>query len=210
MIQDTFIHPYFLVPVYYAVSYLAGSVNVSIVATQALKLPDPRKNGSGNAGATNLLRTAGPKLAIPVLLLDFGKAFLVLWGASLLLPSPWWVGAVFPLLAGNIWPVFHRFKGGKGVAAVVGAHLAVSPWIVLSGGSVFLMTLAITRRVSLSSLLMICSYPIWYYLFGLPFQVVVLGLLLIPMVMWTHRHNIGRLLRGQEPPITFRGRGASK
>ncbi len=182
-------------------AYLVGSVNLSIVAARLLKLDDPRKSGSGNAGATNLLRTAGWRVAVPVLLADMVKAWAAVWIAGIIGPQYFAPAAALPLLLGNLFPIFHRFRGGKGVAAMVGATLAIEPFAMLLGGAVFLLALGISRRVSLGSLLMVASYPLWIWLFGGTQNAIITSLTVAFVILVTHRANIARILGGKEPKL---------
>ncbi len=184
-----------------ASAYLVGSVNISILAARLLKLDDPRKTGSGNAGATNLLRTAGWRVAVPVVLADMGKAWAAVWIAELVGPQDFAPVTALPLLLGNLFPVFHRFRGGKGVAAMVGATLAIEPLAMLLGGGVFLIVLGIGRRVSLGSIMMVASYPLWIWLFGGTQNAIITSATVTFVILVTHRANIARLLRGVEPRL---------
>jgi glycerol-3-phosphate acyltransferase PlsY len=182
-------------------AYLVGSINLSIIACRMGGINDLRSSGSGNPGATNLLRVAGWKVAVPVLLLDIGKAAAVIWGAGFagfhqLAPT-----LALPLLLGNLFPVFHRFKGGKGVATVVGVMLAIHPIAMLLGGMVFLLVVALGKRVSLGSITMIVFYPLWLWLDGSPFNEIVTTATIAVVILFTHRANIVRLARGAEPKL---------
>lgn len=185
-------------------AYLLGSVNFSILLARLLRKPDPRTVGSGNAGATNLARVAGYPWAVVVLLLDLGRAFGVVYGAVLLGLGELSPALTLPLLLGNLYPLYHRFRGGKGVAAAVGAMLAIEPLAMLCGGGVFFAGAAVTRRVSVGSLAMAASYPAWTWLFGGPRTELVTAATIGGLVIFTHRLNIARLARGEEPRIGAR------
>lgn len=184
-------------------AYILGSFNTAVIAFKLLRLPDPRAAGSGNPGATNALRAAGPKVALPVLLADLGKAYGTIWlgracglaeDASLL---------ALPYVLGNLCPIFHRFRGGKGVAASVGSLLAIAPLAMLLGGLFFLLIVATTKFVSLGSLLMLLSTAVWMWFvpeISGAGSGVVAGLLFVS-ALFTHRHNIMRLVHGTEPKI---------
>ena len=182
-------------------AYLAGSVNFSIAAARVLGHGDLRAHGSRNAGATNLSRVAGKPAAVVVLLLDLARAFAVILAARHALPLGWAPAAAIPLLLGNLFPLFHGFKGGKGVAASVGIALALNPPVMLAGGGVFLVVFGISRRVSPGSILMTLSYPVWSYLFfSQPLEVAAFATFAAAILL-THRANIARLLRGEEPAL---------
>ncbi|MFO8073100.1 MAG: glycerol-3-phosphate acyltransferase [Polyangia bacterium] len=188
-------------------SYLAGSVNFSVLASRLLGLGDPRRAGSGNAGATNLFRTAGMPVALGVLVLDLGRAAGVIWGGRTAGLEGLAPALALPLLLGNLFPVFHGFRGGKGVAATSGSMLAISPLALLCGGGLFLLLMASFRRVSLGSLAMCASFPLWLWLLdGSVTEIAVAGTLGAAMLV-THRANLARLVRGEEPRL---GRSASE
>ena len=182
-------------------TYLLGSINFSIVLARLLGKPDPRTIGSKNAGATNMARVAGKPAAAAVLLLDLGRAFVVIWGTRALGLHDLAPAMALPLLLGNLHPVFHRFRGGKGVAATVGVLLAISPPVMLFGGGVFLLTTALFRRVSIGSILMCASYPLWFALFDGTTAELATTATIAVVVVTTHRRNIARIARGVEPRI---------
>ncbi len=196
-IQD----PLLLVSSLALAAYLIGSANLSVIASTLLGIHHLREKGSGNPGATNLLRVKGWPVAVPVLLLDLGKAFGAIWLAHLVALPQIAPMLALPLLLGNLYPVFHRFKGGKGVAATVGAFLAIDFRIMLLGGAVFWVVLGIYRRVSLGSICMVVSYALWAWLFSAPVNTLVTALTVAVIIVLTHRANIERLLNGQEPKL---------
>lgn len=182
-------------------AYLLGSINFSIATCRLLGVDDPRRRGSGNPGATNLLRTVGWKIATPVLALDLAKAYVAVWAASKLGRSDIAPAMAMPLLFGNIFPLFHRFRGGKGVAAAAGAFLAIDPIAFLVGGAIFAIAVAAGRRISVGSMAMVASYPVTLWLIGGSQVAVATGGAVIAVVAVTHRGNISRLARGLEPRI---------
>jgi glycerol-3-phosphate acyltransferase PlsY len=190
-----------VIAVYALFAYLVGSINLTIVLARAFRLQDPRASGSGNPGVTNLYRAAGLKASGPVLMLDLGKAFLVIHGANAVGLSDVAPFFALPYVLGNLFPLFHGFKGGKGVAAVVGAFLAIDPVVMLAGGGVFILMLALTRRVSVGSMAMVLSYPAWILALGGERSSLVTSAILGVVVLATHRANLARLLRGQEPKL---------
>ncbi|MCP4604545.1 MAG: glycerol-3-phosphate acyltransferase [Proteobacteria bacterium] len=181
--------------------YLVGSVNTSIVAGRILRIQHMLKAGSGNPGATNLFRAAGWQIAVPVLLVDLGKAFGAIWAARLVGPPEFAPFALFPLLIGNLYPIFHGFRGGKGVAAVVGGFLAIEPIVMLLGGCFFFIVFGISRIVSLGSILMVASYSVWIWLINGSFAALSTGIGAACIIVFTHRANISRIIRGQEPKL---------
>jgi len=184
-------------------AYLLGSISFAIVTSRILKLPDPRSYGSGNPGATNVLRTGSRTAAALTLAGDAGKGWLAVWLAAQFggdVPAAGLDAPVAGLCAflGHLFPAFHRFRGGKGVATAAGVLLGIDPWLGLATLASFGAVVAIFRMVSLAAILaalFAAFYAFW--LFGLrpvTAAVAVMALLLI----FRHRGNIGRILRGEE------------
>ena len=194
-------------------AYLLGSIPSAVWIGKATKGVDVREHGSKNAGATNTMRVLGVKTGIPVLLIDVFKGFAAV---KLALLSPLFEAGTnafvnFQLVLGvaavlgHVFPVFAGFRGGKGVATIVGILLALHWQATLAAIIVFFITLFISKYVSLSSLMMGLSYPVSVILIFKTenislkiFAVAVSVLLLI-----THRKNISRLLKGKEGKATF-------
>jgi glycerol-3-phosphate acyltransferase PlsY len=194
-------------------AYLLGSIPSAVWTGKAIKGVDVREHGSRNAGATNTMRVLGVKTGIPVLLIDVFKGFAAV---KLALLSPAFevgtnVFVNFQLalgaaaVTGHVFPVFAGFRGGKGVAAIVGILLALHWQAALVAVAVFFISLFISKYVSLSSLMMGLSFPVSVvFIFKTDsislkiFSAVVCVLLLI-----THRKNISRLLHGNESKATF-------
>jgi glycerol-3-phosphate acyltransferase PlsY len=180
-------------------AYAIGSINTSILAGRLAGKGDVRQVGSGNPGATNTLRLLGKGWAVVVLLVDAGRGAGVYLLAACLLPGVWQPFVVtFGVVLGNLFPVFHGFKGGKGVATSLGLYLAISPSAAGLGIAVFGSVALITRYASLASLLLVLSYPGWLALLGYGWGPIGFGLGMLPVVAFSHRANIGRLLRGEE------------
>lgn len=168
---------------------------------------DVRRLGSGNAGGTNTLRTLGWKAALPVMAIDVGKGVL-----AALLPylagtvEPAWLPVACAALAvvGHCYPVLASFRGGKGVATGGGALAVLAPWAALACAVVWGTILASTRIVSIASILTAAVLPfaVWLLVDDAPPGLVPLSIGLALLVAWTHRSNVGRLLRGEEAPIT--------
>jgi glycerol-3-phosphate acyltransferase PlsY len=182
-------------------AYLVGSVNLSIIACRLRGISDLRGAGSGNPGATNLLRVAGWQVAVPVLLLDIVKAATVIWIARFLGLGEMASVLALPLLLGNLFPLFHCFQGGKGVAAAVGVMLAINPIAMLLGGVVLLAVVGIGKRVSFGSLSMVAFYPLWLWFDNSAANDLVTAATIAVVIFVTHRANISRLLRGMEPAL---------
>jgi len=187
-------------------SYMIGSIPFGFLAGKLLKGIDIRNYGSGNVGATNVLRTLGATPGIGVLLLDAGKGvFAILVVASLVyrLASPLSLSALKALcgaaaICGHDWPVFLRFRGGKGVATGLGVFLALTPVWTLVSLVPFLLLVILTKHVSLGSLALAASLPLLMLIAGQPHPYLALGLFWLFSVLYLHRRNICRLLLGTE------------
>jgi glycerol-3-phosphate acyltransferase PlsY len=178
-------------------AYLVGAVPVGFLVARAVGV-DVRRHGSGNIGATNVLRSVGRGPAIATLLADVVKGYAATWIGGLAGPEPVWAGLGAVLaVAGNCWPVFLRFKGGKGVATGLGACLRIAPLAVIPAAAVFAVVLASFRYVSLASLCATLGLPFAVLaLYPLPLAVAAGVIALI--VIGRHHANIGRLLAGTE------------
>ena len=178
--------------------YLAGSIPFGLVLTKAAGI-DLRAIGSGNIGATNVLRTGRKDLALATLLLDSLKAGLVALGFSFAFDTHIGFIAGASAFLGHCYPVWLNFKGGKGVATYAGL-LAFVSWRGLAvAGPVWLGLFALTRISSLSALVAAIAAPVGAWLLG-EHKFIVGGLALLSLfVFWTHRSNIVRLLKGEEP-----------
>ena len=184
--------------------YLFGSISSAIIVSKMMGLKDPRTEGSGNPGATNVLRLGGKKAAIITLVGDLLKGLLPVIIAKAITSDPM-VLALTALAAflGHLYPVFFGFKGGKGVATAIGAIIGLSP---ASAGLLFLTWLAvavISRYSSLAALTASAAAPIYAWWLGLPYQVILVFLLIAVMLFWRHRENIARLLAGTESKINL-------
>jgi acyl phosphate:glycerol-3-phosphate acyltransferase len=192
-------------------SYLLGSIATAVWAGKIFHKVDVREHGSGNAGATNVIRVLGWKTGVPVLLIDVLKG----WTAAMLpvffnladegtaMITNYQILAGMAVVAGHIFPVFAGFRGGKGVATISGVLLAIHPLLTISCLGVFLCVLLVSGYVSLSSMIAGIAFPVFLFLFfGSPsvfFKVfsVVVAIALI----FTHRKNISRLLQGEESKL---------
>ena len=183
-------------------AYLIGSIPFGLILTASAGLGDIRKLGSGNIGATNVLRTGRRGLAAATLLLDGLKGAVAVWIGLLLLPAPAGAAAAAIFVAlGHCFPVWLRFAGGKGVATMLGIALALD-W--RAGLVCIVLWLAIARLTRFSSAGGIGSavaLPILLLMLGSPAVVVVAGVLVALLVLGRHHANIARLLAGTEPRI---------
>jgi glycerol-3-phosphate acyltransferase PlsY len=199
-------------------AYLLGSLSPSVWISKGYFGFDIRSKGSGNAGATNTFRVLGTKVGILVLFLDIIKG---LTAASL----PFFLGTSEPgserfmnqqllcgvlAVVGHIFPVYEHFKGGKGIATLLGMVVAIFYPLALICIGVFIIVLLVTRYVSLSSMLAVIAFPVCaYFVFHIPSTwVIVFGLAASFLVIWTHQANIKRLLDGTESKANlFKSKG---
>ena len=203
-----------------AISYLCGSIPSSVWWGKGFYGVDIREHGSHNAGATNTFRVLGPKAGLPVLLFDVLKGFLPvrllpLWSGAEPYSDVWTLLRVLLVSAavvGHLYPVFAGFRGGKGIATSLGGILAIHPGSALICIIVFFVILITTRYVSLASLLAAISFPLAVtFVFHEPSLVMkIFAILLCAVVFYTHRLNIGRLLKGTENRVDLFGRSSSK
>ena len=193
------------------IAYLVGSLSFAVIVSRAMGLSDPRTYGSGNPGATNVLRSGSKPAAIVTLLLDAAKGWLpvmlVKWfGPAWDLSEGTQALAGLAAFLGHLYPVFFAFKGGKGVATAVGMLLAFEPLLALATLVTFAIIVFFSRYVSLASMVAAVFAPA-YYLIGdgvawtasgaKTLALIAMGLLLI----WRHRENIQRLLAGTESKL---------
>jgi glycerol-3-phosphate acyltransferase PlsY len=180
-------------------AYLLGSIPFGLLLTRAAGLGDLRAIGSGNIGATNVLRTGKKGLAAATLLLDGGKGALAVLLAASQGAEAAALASVF-VVAGHLFPVWLKFKGGKGVATALGVWLALAPIIGLAACAVWLLTAAVFRYSSLAALTALAIAPaLAFWLYG-PVDGGV-GVLLALAVFFRHDENIKRLIKGAEPKI---------
>jgi glycerol-3-phosphate acyltransferase PlsY len=181
-------------------AYAIGAVPIGWLIARGLGVSDIRHHGSGNIGATNVLRTLGRMPAIVTLLGDVGKGYLaVVVGGALGGGEPSIVGAsAVAAVVGNCWSVFLGFRGGKGIATGLGALLRCLPWATLAALPVFVAVVATTRYVSLASLLAAACVPLGAFLLGYPRASAVAALVVALIVIVRHHANIARLRAGTE------------
>ena len=181
-------------------AYLLGSVPFSFVVARAFGVEDVRRVGSGNVGATNVLRSAGRAAGALALLLDAAKGAAASGLALWLAPEPATVPALAAIAAvlGHMYPVWLRFQGGKGVATGLGAFAPLAPQAALGATALFLVTLVGTRYVSLSSIVAAVSLAVLAWVFGASIPVAGLATLTAALVVVRHRSNLRRLWAGSE------------
>ncbi|MDW7651629.1 MAG: glycerol-3-phosphate 1-O-acyltransferase PlsY [Bacillota bacterium] len=180
-------------------AYLIGSVSFGYLAGKLLKGIDIREHGSGNAGTTNIQRTVGTVPAIFVLLLDVGKGVAAVLLAGYLTGQPTvMMLAGVAAIVGHNWPVFFRFRGGRGIATSIGVLLGLAPVVILIATAIGVTLIALTRYVSLGSVVGAATIPILMLIFTKPPSYILFGAIIGGLAVWRHRENIVRLLNGTE------------
>ena len=190
-----------------AIAYLLGSISFAVWIGRIFYKVDVREHGSGNAGTTNMIRVLGWKPGLFVLLLDAFKGWLAIHIGDGLMPDCYagWqeyydVLLAVSVLLGHIFPLFTGFKGGKGVATMVGIVIALYPEAFLGAFAVFMLVFLLTHYVSLASILASIVFPVLdIFVFHQEHMVLEIFAILVPLlIIVTHRKNIGRLLKGEE------------
>lgn len=201
-------------------AYLLGSIPTSVWAGKLFHGLDVREHGSGNAGATNVIRVLGWKTGVPVLLIDVAKGWFaaslpVFFNAapsgSAMLTNLQIVAGVASI-TGHVYPVFAGFRGGKGVSTVFGTLLAVHPLLTLSSMGVFLTVFLITGIVSIASMTAGIAFPVMLFtLFDTPSVIFKIFSILVAIgLIFTHRKNVKRLMKGEEKKLFRKGNDKEK
>lgn len=189
--------------IYILASYLIGAIPFGLLIGRLVGA-DVRLEGSGNIGATNVGRVLGKKLGILTLLCDVAKGFLPVWGVTFLLGETaaakelFIVSCGLATVVGHMFPLYLKFKGGKGVATALGVFLFISPGSVLISLLVFVAAVAVSGYVSVGSLTASLLIPLWLWLLGESSAILAVVLAIVFLIWFQHRSNIGRLLRGEE------------
>ncbi|TMW73612.1 glycerol-3-phosphate 1-O-acyltransferase PlsY [Alteribacter natronophilus] len=185
------------------ISYLLGSVSFSMIIAKKLRKVDIRQHGSGNAGATNTLRVLGIGPAVTVLLLDCFKGVAAVWlGLGLTGGDPLAAGAAgLASIIGHNWPVYYGFRGGKGVATTIGVLATLVFWQALIAGIAAIAAIAVTRYVSLGSLIFIAGTTALTLFMISDNTYLYILLIITALSFWRHRTNISRLVSGNESRI---------
>ena len=187
---------------YALLTYLMGSLPTGYIFFLISEKKDIRDFGSHSTGATNIFRLKGWKFALPVLAIDLLKGAIPVFIASRLFQDQSFSAiCAFLVVAGHCFPVYLRFRGGKGVATTVGVYsvLAFKPFLLSL--AVFVLVVLITRYVSLASLLSIVFFPLLVFLFQGSIQIIILGIAIFALIALRHWENIGRLVTGTERKI---------
>jgi len=192
-----------------AIAYLLGGIPFGYLLVKLSTGRDVRASGSGNIGATNVLRTTGRAAGIATLLLDIGKGYLAVWLAGRLAAGDagWMAAAALAVMIGHAYPVFLHFRGGKAVATFVGAWLCLTPLPLAATLAVFVIMVAWTRHVSLGSIVGAVTFPLAVWLIAHPpLAVVAAAVLSGALIIIRHRENIARLRAGTESVFSFGSR----
>ncbi|MDO5621468.1 MAG: glycerol-3-phosphate 1-O-acyltransferase PlsY [Paracoccus sp. (in: a-proteobacteria)] len=183
-----------------AIGYLLGSIPFGLVISRVLGLGDLRQIGSGNIGATNVLRTGNKPAALATLLLDSGKGAIAVLLARALAGEDAAILAGAAAFLGHCFPVWLQFKGGKGVATFLGTLIALHWPLGLAACAVWLVTALVSRISSLSALVAACLSAPLAWAMGRP-DLIAACLFMAALILWRHKANIQRLIAGTEPKI---------
>ncbi len=183
-------------------AYCLGSISFAIVVSWLMRLPDPRSYGSKNPGTTNVLRSGSRAAAVLTLAGDAGKGWLAVWLSCLVAAEPQATAlAGLAVFVGHLFPVFHRFRGGKGVATAAGVLFGFDLWLGLATVLTWIIIVVLFRISSLAALVAALFAPLYaWWLFGLaavPAAALAIGVL----ILWRHKDNVRRLIAGTEPRL---------
>ena len=192
--------------VFIIAAYLLGSISFAVITSKLFGLADPRTYGSGNPGATNVLRSGKKAAAALTLIGDAAKGWLAVFLAIHFSPpevSYTMLAAAVALavFVGHLFPVFLRFKGGKGVATALGVLLALNVWVGLGGLATWMFMALVFRYSSLAALTAAVATPVYAFLLGLPREWVLASGIMSLLLIWRHKGNIQNLLAGKEAKI---------
>ena len=192
------------------IAYLLGAIPFGYLLVKWKTGADVRAAGSGNIGATNVMRTTGRAAGILTLLLDIAKGFAAVWIAGRLTgpdqeqTALWMSVAALAVMAGHAYPVFLGFKGGKAVASYVGAFLCLAPWVLAVETIIFVVVVAVSRHISLGSIVGAATLPLGtWILMKAPLPIVVASILAGAFIIYRHSSNIQRLRLGTESVFKF-------
>lgn len=187
------------------IAYMIGTIPFGVVVARWMGSPDPRTRGSGNIGCTNVLRVAGKRAAILTLVMDATKGVLAVWAAGALMGTTAWAEASgIAAVAGHVFPVWARFRGGKGVATGIGALLVLSPATAFSLIGIWLLVLGVSRYVSLASVIAAAALPVAAIFLGA--GSTIFAPVVAAMIIFRHRENLMRLRHGTEAKLGAQAR----
>jgi glycerol-3-phosphate acyltransferase PlsY len=191
-------------------AYLLGAIQFGYLLVKWKTGSDVRSSGSGNIGATNVLRTTGRAAGVLTLLLDIGKGYLAVWIAAQLTHDPLWISAAaLAVMAGHAYPVFLKFQGGKAVASFVGAFLCLTPLPLAAVLVIFVGVVIGTGYISMGSIVAAATFPlaVWLILHPSPY-VVIAAIAAGGFIIYKHSSNLKRLHDGTEHVFRFGGRNS--
>ncbi len=184
------------------ISYLLGSIPMGLLLTRAMGKGDLRQVGSGNIGATNVMRVGGLRMAAAVWLLDMAKAIAAVFIGNWIAGDAFGAWCGFAAIVGHCYPVWLRFHGGKGISSLFGVLLAVSPLSFIICGIEWLIVALSSGYSSLGAVVVFCLMPVLGFVIGWKIGLAFLAIALL--CMWRHRENIGRLVGGTESKIVWK------
>ena len=187
-------------------AYLLGSISFAVLVSKLMGLNDPRSYGSGNPGATNVLRTGNRTAAVLTLVGDAGKGALAVVLARLAADRFGFTDTTLAAVGlaafiGHLFPVFHGFKGGKGVATAAGMLLALAPWLGLATLATWVAVAVLLRYSSLAAIIAAVFAPLFYLLMARADTVFILIAIMAALLLWRHQGNIAKLMAGTESRI---------
>lgn len=188
------------------IAYLIGSLSFAVIVSWAMGLPDPHSYGSGNPGATNVLRTGKKHAAVLTLVGDAGKGWFAVWlaqkyAADFGLSPATIAGVAIAVFLGHLFPVFFKFRGGKGVATAAGILMAINIWLGLATLSTWIIIAFFFRYSSLAAIVASVFAPLYcFFLFGITAALPAV-ILMCALLIWRHRENIGKLMAGTESKL---------
>lgn len=184
------------------VAYLFGSISCSILISQWMRLPDPRSLGSGNPGATNMLRTGSKNAAVFTLIGDLLKGLIPLVIAR-------WLGFELSILClmglaatiGHMYPIYYKFRGGKGIATTLGVLFGISWLLAIIWIAIWISVAILTRYSSLAAIVATILLPVTTFILTQPIQIILVTTIIMLLIVWRHRSNIRNLIDGSESKI---------
>jgi len=204
--------PFLMLAVSLALAYLIGAFPTSFILARALTGTDIREVGSKNAGATNVLRTVGRWPAVVTLLVDILKGFMAVtavagyfYAIGIDLDYDFYRGLMgLTAVCGHIWPVFLKFRGGKGVATTLGVAVGITPMALIPASIIWILVFYLTNYVSLASVMSLILFPVVACILNYPFYTIVFSVAICSLSIYKHRENIRRLLRMEESKTYLR------
>jgi len=194
--------------IFIIIAYLIGALPSSVWIGEYFYDTDVREHGSGNAGATNTFRVLGKKAGTIVLILDILKAWVAVTTLSYFADNQsieFKLALGLVAVLGHIFPIYTGFRGGKGIASLLGVIIAIQPMAALLSMGIFLITLLISRFVSLSSMLAACAFPalLYFYFEETNHSLIIFSVMVAVLVIFTHKKNIERLFNKEESKVTI-------